>query len=313
MTRRTVIVVAMAVLLWLVTATGAAAEQTLSEKIDSIFVIASSGELKYREMVKPAIDSIAALGTETVPLLVDKFTTKSARERHTIINILKEIGSAAVPHLVKALNRPNGLVVQRICWALGDIGDTGAVTPLIEQRAHSRWQVREQVMDALGDIADKRGSAAAKQALRDSIGQVRKAAAVACGKIGVDESIEELVHTLGDSFYGARMSAVNSLLSLDTAAVLTAITDSLPSSSAVMGNLACYVLGQIGTDEAIELLRAQTSSPDPERRAHASVALVAADPLDNCGYRESILAAETDRLVRLKIESAVRQAAQHDM
>ncbi|MFQ5499781.1 MAG: HEAT repeat domain-containing protein, partial [Candidatus Zixiibacteriota bacterium] len=274
---------------------------------------ASSGELKYRDMVKPAIDSIAALGTEAVPLLVDKFTTKSARERHTIINILKEIGSAAVPSLVAALNRPSGLVVQRVCWALGDIGDTAAVTPLIEQRTHSRWQVREQVMDALGDIADKRGSAVAQQALRDSIGQVRKAAAVACGKIGVDESIEELVHALSDAFYGARMSAVNSLLSLDTAVVLAALSDSLPSSSAGMGNLACYVLGQIGSDEAIELLRVQTSSPDPERRAHASVALVAADPLDNCGYRESILAAESDRLVRLKIESAVHQAAQQDM
>ena len=40
------------------------AQEELQKKIDSIFVIASSGELKYREMVEPAIDALAEMGEE---------------------------------------------------------------------------------------------------------------------------------------------------------------------------------------------------------------------------------------------------------
>ncbi|MDF1546080.1 MAG: HEAT repeat domain-containing protein, partial [bacterium] len=95
--------------------------------VDSIFVIASSGEIKYRDQVQPAIDSLAALGAEISPHLIDKFTTKSARERLTIIQIFKKIGSPSLPYLIPALSRPEPLVVQRVCWALGDVGDTAAV------------------------------------------------------------------------------------------------------------------------------------------------------------------------------------------
>ena len=73
----------------------AAADTELERKVDSLFVIASSGEVKYRDMVEPAKDSIAAIGADAVPILVDKFTTKSARERWTIIKILEKIGSPA--------------------------------------------------------------------------------------------------------------------------------------------------------------------------------------------------------------------------
>jgi hypothetical protein len=121
---------------------GQAQETVLQRELDSLFVIASSGELRFREMVEPTIEKIAELGAPAVPLLIDKFTTKSARERLTIINILKKIGPDAVPDLIAALDRTNGLVVQRVCWALGDIGDTSATEHLIRSYGHGRWQVR---------------------------------------------------------------------------------------------------------------------------------------------------------------------------
>ncbi|GAI30655.1 unnamed protein product, partial [marine sediment metagenome] len=61
--------------------------------------------------------------------------------------------------------------------------------------------------------------------------------------------------------------------------------------------------------EAIELLMTQTVSPDTDRRAHAVVAIIKADPQDNCGYHQLLIDRETDRLNRLKIESA-RSSAQ---
>ncbi|RME20715.1 MAG: hypothetical protein D6800_12870, partial [Candidatus Zixiibacteriota bacterium] len=103
------------------------AQPNLKHKIDSLFIIASSGEVQYRDQNEPAMDAIAALGAPAVPYLIDKFTTKSARERWTVIWILQRIGSAAVPDLVKALGGDDPLVVRRIAWALGDIKDTASV------------------------------------------------------------------------------------------------------------------------------------------------------------------------------------------
>jgi len=281
------------------------AQAELEEKIDLLFVLASSGEIMYRDMVQPAIDSIAALGDEAVPRLIDKFDTKSARERVTIINILKKIGSPAVPDLVRALNRDDGLIVQRVCGALGEIADSGAVDGLVAISGNERWQVRDQAIAALGKIGHPGGSESVSGALTDTIGQVRKSAAVSTGKLHLNESIEHLVHLLGDSFYGARLSAMHSLLKLDTVRVMTALKDSLNSKNDFIGDLGCKILGDIATDEALDVLLGQLNSLDPNRRAHAAIAMIKADPLDNCGYRERFFPREADPLVQLKIKSAI--------
>ncbi len=282
------------------------ADTELKRKVDSLFVIASSGEVKYRDLTEPAMDSIAAIGVEAVPILIDKFTTKSARERWTVIWILQRIGSPAVPHLVNALKRPNGLVVQRVCWALGDIGDTASVEPIIGVTGHSRWQVRDQAIGALGKIGDRRADEAVLFTLNDPIGQVRKAAVVSSGKLTIEHSIRQLIHALGDEFYGARLAAAEALLKMDTAKVMAALTDSMTSANDYVGHLSCFILGEFGTDDAIELLLGQIESLNSDRRAHAATAIIKADPQDNCGYHQMLLDRESDRLTRLKIESTLR-------
>jgi HEAT repeat protein len=284
----------------------AAADTELKRKVDSLFVIASSGEVKYQELTGPAMDSIAALGAEVTPILIDKFTTKSASERWTVLWILQRIGSPAVPYLIDALKRPESLVVQRVCGALGDLKDTTAVNPLTDVATHSRWQVREQAVGALGKIGDQRGGEAVMLALNDPIGEVRKAAVVSCGQLSIEGSIAQLIHALGDDFYGARLGVVDALLKMDTAQVIAALADSLNSENGLVGNLGCYILGELGTDEALGLLMLQTGSNDADRRAHAAMAIIKADPDDNCGYHTMLLEHETDRLNRLKMESTLR-------
>lgn len=284
-----------------------AAQSLLQKKVDSIFVIASSGELRYRDLVQPAIDSLAALGTGAVPLLVDKFITYSARERLTIINILKKIGSPAVPHLTASLGRPEPLVVARICWALGDIGDPAAIQPLVDVCGHSSWWVREKAIDGLGKIGDTGGGETVLQSLDDSVGQVRKAAVVAAGRLKLTTGIERLVFALGDNFYGARLSAIDVLGKMDTCRVLEVLADSISSENSLIGNNGCRVLGNMGTDAALEILLTQTESDQADRRGHAAVALISADPFDLCGYRQRIIESETDRLTLLKIQSAIRK------
>jgi len=285
-----------------------AADDDVKKKVDSLFKIASSGSVTYVDMVEPAKDSLAALGQPAVPFLIDKFTTKSARAKWAVIHVLQRIGSPAVPDLVVALTRPDEKIVQNVCWALGDIADSSATLPLMDICNHKRWQVRGQVIRALGRIKDNRAEEVIIQALNDTLAQVRKSAVVSCGRLTLTESIAKLVSLLGDDFYGVRMTAMEALLQMDTSRVLHTLVDSINSDNSLLGNRACEILGRYGSDEAIELLLEQTYSENLERRAHAGVAIIRADPDDNCGFRRLFYDNEKDRLVRLKMESALRAA-----
>ena len=277
----------------------------LQRKIDSLFIIASSGEVRYRDQNEPAMDSIAALGRPAVPYLIDKFVTRSARERWTIIWTLTRIGSEAVPDLILALKRPNGLIAERVAYTLGDIKDSLAVGPLMEACAHTRWQVRDDALGALGKIGDRRAEPAVVAALTDRIGQVRKSAAVSCGKLSLASAAQSLVGMFNDPFYGARMTAMEAILKFDTAVVIDRLESAMTLSAPEIGNQACRLLGGLGNDQAIRILRTQLDSASPERRTSAALAMVQADPLDNCGFRQLFLNESTDRLARLKIESAI--------
>ncbi|MEW6052059.1 MAG: HEAT repeat domain-containing protein [Candidatus Zixiibacteriota bacterium] len=283
----------------------AAAQRPPQNRVDSLFLIASSGEVKFREMVQPAIDSLAAMGAEAMPVLVAKLNTKSARDRVTLMQIVKKMGKPATPFLVTALKQADGLAVERACMGLGEVLDSAAVPALNDITAHKRWQVREQALGALGKIKDSRAEDVVVQRLSDSIGLVRKSAAVACGQLRMNGAIHMLVHMLGDDFYGARLSAAAALCSLDTATVVQAVVDSLESPNPQAGNLGCELLGKLGTEPAQEALLYQTQAKDPSRRAHAALGLLQADPSDRCGYQETYFMLESDRLVRLKIESAI--------
>jgi len=291
------------------TITSAAAESNrtpaqLQKRIDSIFVIASSGELKYRDKVDPAIESLAKLGAKAVPPLIDKFTTKSARERLTIIKILKKIGSPALPDLIDALSRPEWLVVKRVCWALGDISDSAAVLSLIGVASHDNWQVREYSIRALGKMGDLRAVEAVIKSFNDSVGQVRKSAVVSAGNLNSAETISYLVQMLGDSYYGARLSAVEALLTKDTTRLLPQLREALNSASGLKAKLAMKVLGKIGNDEAMDILSEQLNSGNRQKVVDAAIAIVSADPQNICGYHERIFEIVRDRLALLKIESA---------
>jgi HEAT repeat protein len=295
----------LAILLVATIAPEAAAKSDFERTLDSLFVIASSMEIMYQNMRDSAMNSIAAYGANAVPYLIEKFATKSSWDRWTVIWIFQRIGSPAVPLLLEALKRPDDLVVQRVAWVLGDIKDSSAVNGLLGVCHHSCWQVRDEAVGSLGRIGDARASETVREALQDTISQVRKSAVVSCGQLKVTDAVEELVLALGDEFYGARLTAVNSLLQLDTAAVMTVLVDSLGSSDAVVGHMICLVLGKIGNPEAVMLLAGQLDSSVPARRTHAALALTQADPKDECGFLKKYLESETDRLARLKIESAL--------
>lgn len=162
-----------------VSAVDASPPNEAARKVDSLFIIASSGEIKYRDMVQPAQDSLVAMGEAAVPRMVEKIDIKIAREARTVREVLIKIGAVAVPSLLTRLSDEDTEVVSKTCYILGKIGDSSAIDGLVDVSGHSDWHIRSSAVAALGDIGNERGYEVVSRALADTVGLVRKSAAVA--------------------------------------------------------------------------------------------------------------------------------------
>jgi HEAT repeat protein len=280
----------------------------VDNKVDSLFIIASSGEIRYRDMVKPAIDSIAAMGEKAVPRMIEKYDTKDARESHAVSNILEKIGSPAVPYLLEALNVDDAEKISRICYTLGNIKDSSAVDGIIDVCENDDWRARSGAVGALGKIGDRRADETVIRFLSDSVETVRKSAAVAAGRLMIEDAARSLVHMLGDSFYGARMTASESLVKLGEKAI-ESIADSLDSENEMVGNLGCTTLGNIGGIAAAYAIAPQLESESIIRRTMAVEGIYLSNSSLACGFVELMADNETDPTVRFFIEQVIEKYA----
>ncbi|MFH2036350.1 MAG: HEAT repeat domain-containing protein [Candidatus Zixiibacteriota bacterium] len=281
----------------------------IERKVDSLFIIASSGELKYRDSIEPAIESLAALGSEAVPRLLEKYDTKDARERHTINDILVKIGKPATPFLLAGLSDPNDEKVSRLCYTLGNIKDSAAVEGIIAVALADDWQVRSNAAGALGMIGHNLANETIVKLLSDPDETVRKSAIVSAGKLLIENAIPILIHMLGDDFYGARMTASEALTKFDALSVISQIADSLSSDNELAGNLGCSTLGLIGGDSAAVVIATQLTSPTPLRRALAVEAIYYANSSLGCAAVENIKDSETDETVLFFIKQVLSKYA----
>ncbi len=281
---------------------------TLEKRIDSIFVIASSAELKYRDMVEPAKDSIAAIGAEAVPRLVELFKSNTAREKRSVEQILKKIGHEAMPYLRKSLLLDDYRQVSRISYTIGEMKDSSAVADLINTASHENWQVRSSCAGALGKIGDKSADETITLLLTDSIETVRQAAAVAAGRLLIETAIEKLVHMLGDDFYGPRMCAAEALVKIGHESIKP-IIDSLDSENSMVGDLGCSTLGNIGGNLAALGVGSQMKSENQARRILAVKAVLQSNSSLACGLVELLKETETDPVVLFYIDKTLEKYA----
>jgi len=154
------------------------------------------------------------MSEQSIPYLVGKLDTRSAREMHTLVDIFKRIGPTAVGALVEALSSDNHDVVRLACRCLGPIEDERATPPLLNLFFEEDFRVRSEAVKAVGEIGDTIATEEVIQMLSDSTETVRKSASVALGKIGDRKAIKPLVTALGDEHFSVRYTAVNSLGSL---------------------------------------------------------------------------------------------------
>jgi hypothetical protein len=210
---------------------GILAEQTVEEKIDSLFIMASSLDIKYKDSVASARESIAAMGTDAVPHLIEMLGTPHGRERAALEDIFKKIGEPAVPQLTDALLITDSLRLSRVAKMLYFFPDTSSVENLLRIVNNSYYSARYQVIRALGEIGDPRAISAVRSAMKDTIELVRTIAAVSAGRLKDDGLLPDILSAFDDSYYGARMSAHEALIKADCETKTAFIANSLPSAS----------------------------------------------------------------------------------
>ena len=127
---------------------------------------------------------------------------------------LVAIGTPAYEPLKRTLGGPAWIARKNAAWALGAIGNTEAVTALIEALKDTDAGVREQVAWALGAIGDRRAVDGLIGALNDTAAGVRKQAAWALGALGDSRAVTALTKTLKDPDAGVRRQSAWALGSI---------------------------------------------------------------------------------------------------
>ncbi|MEN6400344.1 MAG: HEAT repeat domain-containing protein [Armatimonadia bacterium] len=162
--------------------------------------------------------------------LVSKLRAKSSTSRDEVVAQLVELGSEAVPPLLRALAHKDYKVRIAAAEALGKLRDPEAITALIEALSDSSKNVQEAAAEALTRVGD-----AAAPALLDAlIGKdqaARKWAAEALGNLGDESVAMQLIARLNDPNVEVQRAAVTSLGGLMSKRAIETLIDVVASDN----------------------------------------------------------------------------------
>jgi hypothetical protein len=271
----------------MVMATGAIAEQTVEEKVDSLFIIAASLDIKFRDLVEPARDSIAAMGTAAVPKLIDMLGTPHGRERAALEVIFKKIGEQAVPQLNEALLTTDSLRLSRVAKALSFNPDTSSVTNLLKVVDNDYYSARYQAVMTLGKIGDARAIPAVRVAMSDTIELVRTVAAVSAGRLGDESLFPDLIAAFDDPYYGVRMSAQEALKTAACSIKVEFITSVVEEVSTNAQKHLMVIIAEDSCQYEMDAVISFFHTPDPVLMSHALKAAYRLDPDYVTGFLSS--------------------------
>jgi HEAT repeat protein len=237
-----------------------------------------------------AARALARLGRTAVAPLVRALADPAAvvrRHAAVAVGLLDDdtAASPALPTLLKTLGDADWQVRRDVVWALGESGD-GTVVPAVSKSlsdAHPR--VRVTAAQALGEIEDTRAVDALVTALKDEHPEVREMAAWALGELKQARAVPGLVTALKDQDWRPRVKAAWALGEISSADGVDGLVGALKDDHARVREMAAWALGEIGSGRAVPALVTGLSDQDWEVRAKSAWALGeisdtrAADPL----------------------------------
>lgn len=102
-----------------------------ARSFDDYFLMASTGEPRFREWKKAGHDSLMADPEAAIPALILHFDTEDANERHALKNLMVDFGERAVDPLREVLRSPHPERWRLAAWSLENIGDARAFEELM--------------------------------------------------------------------------------------------------------------------------------------------------------------------------------------
>lgn len=221
-----------------------------------------------------AVRALGKIGTEAaVSALFDALNHADLNVNRWAAWALGQIGSEGViTGLINALNHQSPQVYIWATWALGQMNSPEAVTGLIGALKHQDSQVRWRAASALGFFQGEAVVDGLIEALRDRHSYVRRRAAAALGKIASETAIPELLAALDDEEFFVRRAAIEALKQINTE-VVTWLRGELKAQDSKVRERTVWVLEQIGSEPAINLLLEALNDQDFQVRESAALVL----------------------------------------
>ncbi len=247
---------------------------TLRAKVDSLFIRASSGQLRYRDLVEPSQKALRERPA-AIPYLVEKLTIRDARERRTLIDILGKMPDAVMP-VSEAIPNSNRDAVKTACEILAELKNSRATPYLVKVLDHPDILARGNAAVAIGKCGGKEAKEGLLKALMDTVNFVRTQAAAGLGFLKDVTTLPKLINALQDEYYGVRFAAVHSLAKFDSTAV-PYLLKTLDADEPMVRQLAAEALGKIRSRVAVPRLSSLLKSKLWSDRLSALEALAQID------------------------------------
>jgi len=189
--------------------------------LELLYEQATTRLVSYQAVKDSAVALFVAFGRDsstsdsTIGFLVSKFDTKSSVERHTLKNILVEIGERAIDRIVAHIDYRGtdmeARALKQSLWVLGEIGGERIVDPAAAFIRDTEWSVRSGAFTALGKSCSSTALPYLCEGLNDTVALVRKSAFHSLAQIATERDVVYLIDGLDDPFYGVRYAALSGL------------------------------------------------------------------------------------------------------
>jgi len=231
-----------------------------------------------------AADALAAIRDPAViPLLIGELRVVDEKSTPRAAEALIRFGSLATPALIEALSgKEQGMARLWAARILTVTRDAAAYDALLDALRDRLDLVRVASADALGSIGDSRALAPLMQAaLRDPAPLVRSQAAVAAAKLSGPDAANVLLSALRDPDYATRLRALEAFESMQLAE-LTPLETALTDDNVEVQRRAALALERSGY---LERIVEQLGAADRKQRTAAYAKLL---QLGRAGLTDSI-------------------------
>lgn len=172
--------------------------------------------------------------------------------------------------LSAALSDPEWEIRKIAAWALGQLNEPGAVSPLIEAAGDVHRDVRHAAVEALGKIKSPQAIPALSSALEDEHWWIRRRAAWALGEIADSSAVNILGRFVKDNNAKVRQEVIDSLGKLKDRRAVPFILQAMNDESSDVREVAVTALDELGDTSVLPLLHQALSDKSSGVRAEAA-------------------------------------------